>query len=179
MQTKRFIFPDKIVEFAPRFLHETCDNDEEDWDKKEEQQLQEQQQEDLPNIDADVPSHPDPVPPVDTAKVSLETDMARLKMTPKGQHLGSFSRLLLLALDELRKKHELRQNDQTGIYETKHELYQSNVKPFLIRKVYITPSTFLYEGPYREEKCLVTRHFEQQQDGFLRVTFRDEGNVIS
>jgi hypothetical protein len=81
----------------------------------------------------------------------------------------------MLALEQLRNKHELRWVTDGGVYVTKHELHSINFNLSLIRKVYITPSTILYEGPYQEEKCLVTRHFAQEQDGFLRVSFRDEG----
>ena len=61
------------------------------------------------------------------------------------------------------------------IFVTRHELYPINPNVALIRKVYITPSTVLYEGPYQEEKCSVMRHFASVQNGFLRITFRDEG----
>ena len=70
------------------------------------------------------------------------------------------------------------QNNNTEVYVTKLELRTAKVNPFLIRKIYITPSTILYEGPYREEKCAVTRQFEEHQDRFLRVTFRDEGEIL-
>ncbi len=102
-------------------------------------------------------------------------NIVRFNVPVQRHHLGYLSRFLILALKELKKKHELRQTTTDGIYITKHELYTINFNSSLIRKVYITPSTILYEGPYQEEKCLVTRHFAQEQDGFLRVSFRDEG----
>ena len=88
--------------------------------------------------------------------------------------LGSLSRLLLLAIDELKRCHELVLTTDK-IYVTKHELRMEKTDLFLIRKIYITPSSFLYEGPYREEKCRVTRQYENEQDCFLRISFRDEG----
>lgn len=87
---------------------------------------------------------------------------------------GYLSFFLSRVLREISKKHEFRRIDN-GIYVTKHELHLASPNSSLIRKIYITPSTVLYEGPYQEEKCLVTRHFGEVQDGFLRVTFRDEG----
>jgi hypothetical protein len=103
--------------------------------------------------------------------------MTKLSSLANEHHLGTFSRLLLFALTELIKKNELRRITSNGMYVTKHESRTSKAIPFLIRKIYITPSTIFYEGPYREEKCAVTRHYEKQQDRFLRVTFRDEGEL--
>ena len=79
------------------------------------------------------------------------------------------------ALEQLLSKYELCRIPVTGVFVTKLELRTANINASLIRKIYITPSTVLYEGPYREEKCAVTRHFEKHQDRFLRVAFRDEG----
>ena len=93
------------------------------------------------------------------------------------RHIGNLSRLLLHALNELRAKHELRREPTHGIYVTKHELRTYHRRPFLIRKIYITPSTIMYEGPYSEERCAVTRKYAEQSDRFLRVTFRDEGEI--
>ena len=87
-------------------------------------------------------------------------------------HLSSF---LKRALIELGKKHELRRTIDKRLYVTKHESYSVHANSSLVRKVYITPSTILYEGPYQEEKCVVTRHYVREQDRFLRVNFRDEG----
>jgi hypothetical protein len=108
-------------------------------------------------------------------QILITTNMTKLSKLAKEHQLGIFSRLLLFALTGLMKKHELRRITTTGMYVTKHESRTFKAIPFLIRKIYITPSTIFYEGPYREEKCAVTRHFEKQQDRFLRVTFRDEG----
>lgn len=89
--------------------------------------------------------------------------------------LGTVSRLLIYAFEQLLKQHQLCQIPASGMFVTKLELRTASIHASLIRKIYITPSTILYEGPYREEKCAVTRHFEQYQDRFLRLTFRDEG----
>jgi hypothetical protein len=107
--------------------------------------------------------------------VSITTNMARLSSTAKEHHLGTLSRLLLFALNELCGKHELRRESTTGMYITKHELRIAKTNPSLIRKIYITPSNILYEGPFSEEKCAVTREFVHCHDRFLRVSFRDEG----
>jgi hypothetical protein len=104
--------------------------------------------------------------------------MSKFPNSENEYHVGTFSRLLLLSLEELiKKKYELRRITINGMYITKHESQLFKAIPFLIRKIYITPSTFFYEGPYREEKCAVTRRFEEQQDRFLRITFRDEGKL--
>lgn len=94
-------------------------------------------------------------------------------------YLGTFSRLLLNALEQLIKSNQLRSLEPSGVFATRLELRSPNAHSSLIRKIYITPSTVLYEGPYREEKCAVTRHYEQYQDRFLRLTFRDEGKRYS
>jgi hypothetical protein len=110
-----------------------------------------------------------------TEPVSSTDNIDQLNIPVQERHLGYLSRFLILALDQLKTKHELRRTTIGGVYITKHELRMTNANSSLVRKVYITPSTILYEGPYREEKCPVTRHFSQEQDGFLRVSFRDEG----
>ncbi len=112
-----------------------------------------------------------------TEQITITTNMTKLSNLAKEHQLGTFSRLLLFALTELIKKHELRRITTAGMYVTEHESCTWKTLPSLIRKIYITPSTIFYEGPYREEKCAVTRHFEEQQDRFLRVTFRDEGKL--
>jgi hypothetical protein len=109
----------------------------------------------------------------------IATKMSKFSKSETEQHVGIFSRLLLLSLDELMKKNKLRRITINGMHIIKHELRLSKTIPFLIRKIYITPSTFFYEGPYREEKCAVTRRYEEQQDKFLRITFRDEGKLNS
>jgi hypothetical protein len=110
-----------------------------------------------------------------TEKVFPTDNNIRFRVPRQRYHLKHLSHLLIVALEQLRNKHELRQTSIGGVYVTKHELHTINDNLSLGRKVYITPSTILYEGPYQEEKCLVTRHFAEQQDGFLRVIFRDEG----
>ena len=115
----------------------------------------------------------------DTQIPSLTAAMKKYSLGFSKHHLGTFSRLLLCALDQLLKKYQLRTLRSSGVYVTKLELRTPNVNSFLIRKIYITPSTVLYEGPYREEKCAITRQYEKYQDRFLRVTFRDEGKTYS
>ena len=107
---------------------------------------------------------------------SLTATMVRSSLKSSTHYLGTFSRLLLSALDQLIKSNQLRSCGTSRMYATRLELRTPNAHSSLIRKIYITPSTVLYEGPYREEKCAVTRHYESYQDRFLRVTFRDEGN---
>ncbi len=111
---------------------------------------------------------------INTADTNIAS-MTRNSLWRSKHHLGTFSRLLIYARKQLVKNHQLCRSNTSGVYVTKLELRTGNVNSFLIRKIYITPSTVLYEGPYREEKCAVTRHFEEYQDRFLRVTFRDEG----
>ncbi|CAF1105581.1 unnamed protein product, partial [Didymodactylos carnosus] len=68
----------------------------------------------------------------------------------QNRRLGALSRLLLLALKELKMKHELRIT-RSGIFVTKHELKTLNIDSYSIRKIYITPCNILYEGPFRDE----------------------------
>jgi hypothetical protein len=175
------------MEFAPRWLHETCDNDDED--SGEEEQSQQTEDQAIPSsIIENVSSDDHNSSPVfvqsatglsidasNTEHIFPSNNITRLIASADRQHLGYLSRFLILALRQLQKKHELRQTTIDGVYITKHELYSPNFNSSLIRKVYITPSTILYEGPYQEEKCLVTRHYTRVQDGFMRVSFRDEG----
>jgi len=164
---------DKIIEFAAQWIS-TSDNVEEDWDKEEEEGLSSFQ---VPIINSpvfqettsDVESKN--ATRVATSKMSQMT-LSRHLLSISG--LGSLSRLLLRAINELKQRHEITLNTD-NIFVTKHELKMEKVDSFLIRKIYITPSSFLYEGPYREEKCLVTRQYENEQDCFLRISFRDEG----
>jgi len=110
-----------------------------------------------------------------TTPVFPTDNIGRLNIQVQKKQMGNHSHFLLIALCKLRNKHELRRTTDTKYCVTKHEFHKVHSNSSLIRKVYITPSTILYEGPYQEEKCLVTRHFATEQDGFLRVTFRDEG----
>ncbi|UJR07128.1 hypothetical protein I4U23_011416 [Adineta vaga] len=163
----------KIIEFAHHSLYSICDDNEED---EEEQSSSTTTTENLP-MEEDPPSHiislatGTLINVINTEPISLTTTLIR---SVQKNELGYLSRFLLIALDQLRNKYELRRNIDDRIYVTKHELHPVNVNSFLIRKVYITPCTIFYEGPYYEERCPVTRRFEQQQDGFLRVSFRDE-----
>ncbi|CAF1163510.1 unnamed protein product [Rotaria sordida] len=177
---------DKIVEFAPRWLHETCDHEDGNWDE-DEQAKRGEDQSTVTRIAENECIDSDDVPSViihsaigtsidatNTEQIFLTNNINRLNVLVQKHRLGYLSRFLILALKQLQNKHELRQTTDGGIFVTKHELHTIHSSSSFIRKVYITPSTILYEGPYREEKCLVTRHFEKQQDRFLRVSFRDE-----
>ncbi|CAF4723521.1 unnamed protein product [Rotaria sp. Silwood1] len=177
---------DKIVELAPRWLHETCDHEDENSDDDEQAKREEDQSSGTKIIESSY-ANCDDVPSVtvhsaigtsidatNTEQIFLTNNINRLNVSVQKHHLGYLSRFLILALKQLQNKHELRQTTIGGVYVTKHELHTIHSSSSFIRKVYITPSTILYEGPYREEKCLVTRHFEKQQDRFLRVSFRDE-----
>ncbi|CAF3855780.1 unnamed protein product, partial [Rotaria sp. Silwood1] len=176
---------DKIVEHAPRWFSTTCGNDDEDWDKGNEEEEEANNSliiiKDIPDDDSEsiIPLHlrsstGTTINVSHTEPVLTTIHMSKLSYVAKEHQLGTFSRLLLFALNELHEKHELRREPTTGMYITKHELRNINAHSFLIRKIYITPSSILYEGPYLEEKCAVTRHFEKYQERFLRVSFRDE-----
>ena len=91
--------------------------------------------------------------------------------------LGIFSQLLLYALRCLRRRRELRLEVNFSFCLIRSELRRSSQQVLLTRKIYITPSTIIYEGPYYEEKCVVTRNYEDHHDQFLRVVFRDEGKT--
>ena len=186
---------DKIVEFAPRWFARTCDNEDEDWDNENEQEQQqaEPEEDNLPTTTEDVPTTTNDssisshirssatgvsINTGNTKIASITTAMARHSLGSTKHHLGTFSRLLISALEQLLKKFQLYKTTKPKVYVTKLELRTANVNPFLIRKIYITPSTVLYEGPYREEKCAVTREYVEHQDRFLRVTFRDEGKIL-
>ncbi|CAF4083207.1 unnamed protein product [Adineta steineri] len=176
---------DKIVKFAQHWLHDTCDHDDENWDEDEqEQQIEDQltipimtENDCINNEDKPIMVHSATGESIDAKNTEIvfgTNTINRLRVPDQEYRFGYLSHFLMLALKQLQKKHELRQTTIGGVYVTKHELHTINSSSSLIRKVYITPSTILYEGPYREEKCLVTRHFENQQVGFLRVSFRDE-----
>jgi len=186
---------DKIVELAPRWFARTCDNEDEDWNNENEQgQQQAEPEEDnlLTNTeDVSITTNDSPISShirssatgasVNTGNTriaSITTAMGRHSLVTTKHHLGTFSRLLISALKQLLKKVQLQRTTTPKVYVTKLELRAVNVNPFLIRKIYITPSTVLYEGPYREEKCAVTRQYVDEQDRFLRVTFRDEGKIL-
>jgi hypothetical protein len=182
-----YIFQDKIVEQAPRWFSATCDNDDEDWDNENVEAQPEETNmstiaENISSVNNESSifvqlrsSSGAPTKVISPETNSITTNMAKLSFVAKEHHLGTLSRLLLFALNELRGKHELRRETTTGMYATKHELRIAKTNPSLIRKIYITPSNILYEGPFNEEKCAVTRAFVKCQDRFLRVSFRDEG----
>jgi hypothetical protein len=187
-----YLLTDKIFEFAPRWFPTTCDHEEEeeDWDTEDKQEQPTEPEVDsvstmfdnVPTIDDDSTIFQHirssatgaPINITDTKIASLTTVVRRYLLRSSKHHLGTFSHLLIAALEQLIKNYELRKS-ASGIFVTKLELRTPNVNSFLIRKIYITPSTVFYEGPYCEEKCAVTRTFEEYQDRFLRVTFRDEG----
>ena len=93
---------------------------------------------------------------------------------PNNNNNGVFSRLLMFALHELHKTMQIRTEETTEIYVTTKEIYPKKQTP-LVRKVFVTPSMIVYEGPYNEEQSAVTRHFSEYHDRFLRLAFRDEG----
>ena len=173
-----FCLVGKIVEFAPRWLNSTCENVDDDWNEDEQEMSM--------NLTKD-----NPVMISDELSSAIQTAMGISIDATHTQHilltgnttmiqkhnLGYLSRFLLLALNQLEKKHKLCRTTIDRIYVTKHELNTVNNKSIFIRKVYITPSTILYEGPYREETCLVTRHFKNEQQGFVRICFRDESKL--
>ncbi|CAF4541298.1 unnamed protein product, partial [Rotaria sp. Silwood2] len=180
---------DKIVEFAPRWFATTCDNEDEDWNNENEEQQVEQEENQVPTTTEDLSNSTENsfisqhirscttgrfINTTNTERISITSATAKHLFVQTKHHPGTFSRLLICALEQLLKKYELCRTKTTEIYATKLELRTANVEPFLIRKIYITPSTVLYEGPYREEKCAVTRYFVQHQNRFLRVAFRDE-----
>lgn len=189
---KTYVFTDKIVEIAHRRFSTICDNEDEDWHHEngqdephpgfERNQMQTNIKE-LPTDDQFISNHirscatGSIVNDTDINIASLKTPIANLSLAPSRCHIGIFSRFLIAAFKELLKQFELYQTTTTKIYVTKLESRTASVDPFLMRKIYITPSTIFYEGPYREEKCAVTRQYVKHQDRFLRVTFRDEGKI--
>ena len=172
------------MELAPRWLSGICDDDTANWNEEEQAEATETaEQEQWQNI-----AHPTfdgrnrgihvHSATGQSFRVSANgPDVVAARNLPSMADLGTFSRLLAFSLRELKEKHELRTDPNSGLFVTKHELRSANSKPSLIRKIYITPSTITYEGPYREEKCAVMRQYEEQQDQFLRVSFRDEGEI--
>lgn len=175
----------------------TCDNEEEeeeDWDKEnEEEEDAEPEKENVPTVVEDVPTTTmnSSIPthirlstngaPINVPKSEMKparTSTTRVPIASKTYRLGTFSRLLISALSQLLKKHQLYKTTKPQVYATKRELRTANENLFFIRKIYITPSTVLYEGPYREETCAVIREHIKDQDRFIRVTFRDEGKII-
>ncbi|CAF2105210.1 unnamed protein product [Rotaria magnacalcarata] len=179
---------DKIVEIAPRWFTTICDHEYEDWHHENEQDEphvefegnQMRINKELSFDDRFISKHirscvtGSVVNDTDTDIASLKTPIENFSLAPSKCHIGIFSRFLISAFEELLKKFDLCRTATTKIYVTKLELRTASVDPFLMRKIYITPSTIFYEGPYREEKCAVTRQYVNHQDRFLRVTFRDE-----
>lgn len=176
----------KIIEYAPRWLQKTCEN-ENDWGEDEQSPLTESQSvvtdetENSISIDDNSPqifvqsAMGVEINATETEAVFPIDNISRLNIKGQEGYLGHLSWFLKRAIRQLKEKHELRRTPVDRIIVTKHELYFNHPNSMLIRKIYITPSTLLYEGPYHEEKCFVTRRFTHVQDGFLRVCFRDEG----
>jgi hypothetical protein len=167
---------DKIIEFAHLWQPTSEKANGEDWNDDEE----EEDASTIQSYDASRPLYSATGKPLNTgssSSISIELFHVKLKdlNDPTSDRIGSLGRLLCLGLFELRRKQQLVQT-VSGIYLTKHEIRV--LKPndmSSIRKVFITPSTMHYEGPYIEEACAVTRYFSDLQDCFLRVSFRDEG----
>ena len=172
---------DKIMDIAMNSFRPTCDlqnEDEEDTDADDPRDRNLLYQTPVNNrIET---STGEPIHVTSLQLVPPKISLANLRISDDASTpLGTFSRLLLTALSILQRRHDLRRDQEHSLYVTRAELRSANSHPFLIRKIYITPATILYEGPYQEEKCAVTRHFEQLQDHFLRVVFRDEGTLPS
>ena len=177
---------DKIIEFAPRWLPGICDDAAADWNEEEQEKVTEaadqEQRQNTAYPSFDGKSRGIQVRSGTGQSFHVSDDGIELvspTTLPETTHLGTLSRLLTFSLHELKEKHQLRTDANSGLLITKDELRWASSQLSLIRKIYITPSGIVYEGPYREEKCAVTRHYEQQQDQFLRVAFRDEGKISS
>lgn len=172
---------EKIVTYASYWFHEICgeenENDTTTTTTEESPMNMENDDDDDDNPSMTVLSAMGTLINVKDTDFVLSTDnIDRLNIQGRKKFPGHLSWLLMRALKELQAHHELRRTKTDGIFVSKHELHSdsSSSNIMSIRKIYITPSTILYEGPYNEEKCLVTRQFSQVNDGFLRVCFRDE-----
>ncbi|CAF1184734.1 unnamed protein product [Rotaria sordida] len=168
---------DKIFEFALLWCAKTCDKEDDDWNNQnesEENQLPDM--DDLPITDDDFFISKNIRFAATGGFINAEIASKMTTMESLGLEKypgGRLSRLFNLAFEKLLKNYELCRT-ASGIVLTRLELRTAKNDSFLTRKIYITPSTILYEGPYYEEKCAVTREYVQYQDRFLRVTFRDE-----
>ncbi|CAF1202197.1 unnamed protein product [Rotaria sordida] len=168
---------DKIFEFALLWCAKTCDKEDDDWNNQNESEENQ-----LPNMD-DLPITDDDFFISKNIRFAatggfINAEIASKMTTMESLGLekypgGRLSRLFNLAFEKLLKNYELCRT-ASGIVLTRLELRTAKNDSFLTRKIYITPSTILYEGPYCEEKCAVTREYVQYQDRFLRLTFRDE-----
>lgn len=175
------IFTDKIFEFALLWCAKTFDN--EDEDRNDENESEENQLsisvDDLPIVDDDsfISKNIRLAATGDVINAEKASNMTIMTLLESKKYpSGRLSRLFNLAFEKLLKKYELCRTNN-GIILTKLELRIPKNDSLLTRKIYITPSNILYEGPYIEERCAVTRHYVQYQDRFLRVTFRDEGKT--
>ncbi|UJR19685.1 hypothetical protein I4U23_022819 [Adineta vaga] len=158
---------DKIIEFAAAWLSICGDDDDEDsTEEKPEAQTS-------VNTSISFPSRRSESTDLSNMTTVKMSQMMLSRLPSSASSPGLLSHLLLRAIKELKRYHEIVVNSD-NVYITKNELILNKADSFLIRKIYITPPSFLYEGPYREEKCRVTRQFESEQDCFLRVSFRDE-----
>jgi hypothetical protein len=126
------------MEFAPRWLYETCYNEDEDGEEEEQPQITEDQavgSNVTQTISSDVHNS---LPlfvrsatgaPIDASNTELifpSNNIGRLIATAHTQRLGHLSRFLILALRHLQKKHELRQTTIGRVYITKHELHSDH-----------------------------------------------------
>ncbi|CAF4380893.1 unnamed protein product [Rotaria sp. Silwood2] len=176
---------DKIFEFALLWCAKTCDREDEDWNNQNESEENQ-----LPIITDDFPIIDDDSfisknirfaatgGFINAENAEIAPKMTTIKSLGLEKYSsGRLSRLFNLAFEKLLKNYELCRT-ANGIVLTRLELRTAKNDLFLTRKIYITPSTILYEGPYDEEKCAVTREYVQYQDRFLRVTFRDEDYCV-
>ncbi|CAF1363950.1 unnamed protein product [Rotaria sp. Silwood1] len=169
---------DKIFEFALLWCAKTYDKEDEDWNNQNESEENQLPiiMDDLPITDDDffISKNIQCAATGDFINAEIASKMTTMKSLGLEKYSGGrLSRLFNLAFEKLLKNYELCRT-ASGIVLTGLELRTTKNDPFLTRKIYITPSTILYEGPYCEEKCAVTREYVQYQDRFLRVTFRDE-----
>lgn len=182
------MYLDKIVELAPRWLSKTCDSVDNDSNNEDEEEEEQQQNGTEKNVtstgDSNLSSYirsSATGASIDTENIEVASSKTRRtirSLVPSNARTGTFSSLLIAAFEQLVNKFELCKTS-TGIYVTKLEQRTATQQRFLIRKIYITPSNILYEGPYHEEKCAVTRQFAEYQDRFIRVAFRDEGKPFT
>ncbi|CAF0965632.1 unnamed protein product, partial [Didymodactylos carnosus] len=166
---------DKIGELAFRWKSSYENNDDEEEDEEEVEQPSHKTQHKVPSVTVKstwndiIDSSSTHCIPIKNKKMTV----SRVIKQVKNQRIGALSRLLLLAINELKNKRELCKTTK-NFYVTKHELKTLDIESYLIRKIYVTPCRILYEGPYREEKNSVTRYFDDVQHGFIRISFRDE-----
>ncbi|CAF3263115.1 unnamed protein product [Rotaria sp. Silwood2] len=154
---------DKIFEFALLWCAKTCDKEDEDWNNRNESEENQ-----LPIVTDDFPIINDVSfisknirfaatgGFINAENAEIAPKMTTIKSLGLEKYSsGRLSRLFNLAFEKLLKNYELCRT-ANGIVLTRLELRTAKNDLFLTRKIYITPSTILYEGPYDEEKCAVT-----------------------